>query len=111
MSHYTSIILYIPSSEDVKQRLEEVNRFEYNNAKIGFVDLNDTKKFPDIFPRYLYASCFNHFPLSNFLTHLQTQVKWEDPHLVQVLVEDERHENCSFYTNAGAVCVYESKHL
>ena len=111
MSKYTSIILYFSSVENRKERIEEINNFESNNRKIHFEDVNDTTKYPDIFPRLIYVGSFNYFPLDDFLLHLQHKVKWNSPQYVQLLVAEEDRENCSFYIEAGAKLLYQGEHL
>lgn len=109
MSRYTSIILYISGVENEKQRIREVETFVFGNASIKLFDLNDTAIFPDVFPRFVYAGSFNYFPLNEFLTHLQEKVNWDYPESIQLLVEEEGKACCSFYVEAGAKLIYESK--
>ena len=101
MSNYTSVILIIPGVENEIERIAEVNSFELRGKKIKLWDLNDTNKFPDIFPRSTYAGTFNDFNLDDFLKHLQTKVKWENPEYVQLLIKEEGYFTCKIYSGAG----------
>jgi hypothetical protein len=108
MSQYTSVMLFISVLEDETERIQEVQEFTLRGKKIGFLDLNDTKHFPDAFPRYSYAATFNYLPLNDFLNHLQHKVRWEYPDHVQILIQEETPMDCSFYVKAGAQLVYKA---
>jgi hypothetical protein len=102
MSKYTSIILIIPGVENENERITEVNSFEIKpGIKLNLWDINDTKKYPDIFPRFTYVGTYNFFDTEKFLQHLQT-VNWEFPEYIQVLIQEEDAFTCKIYSNAGA---------
>ncbi|HEX8545320.1 MAG TPA: hypothetical protein VF691_00080 [Cytophagaceae bacterium] len=101
MSKYTSLILIISSLEDERARLREVKEFEILPKKgICLTDINDTKRFPDIFPRHSYAGTYNYLDLDSFREHL-AKVKWEYPQYVQLIVKEEESYTCKIYGDAG----------
>lgn len=97
MSKYTSIILFIPGSENEQDRIKEVNAYTLpNGSRIGLRDVNQNE-FPDIFPRFIYCGSFNHFDTERFLTFLKTAVQWENPENIRVMVQEEENESLDYY--------------
>jgi hypothetical protein len=97
MSKYTSIILFIPGSENEQDRIKEVNSYKLPNGKsITLIDVNQGN-FPDIFPRFIYCASFNYFDTARFLLFLKTVVQWEQPENIRVMIHEEQNESLDYY--------------
>ncbi len=101
MANYTSILLYISGLENEKDRIVEVNSFLNNGKSFSLLDVNDSKVYPDAFPRFLYVGTYKNFNLPSFLEFLQTSVRWEYPEYVQLFVQEENDNTMSVYNDAG----------
>jgi hypothetical protein len=108
MSSFTSIMLYVSPLEEEHERIEEVNSIEVSGSKVFFIDVNNSQKFPDAFPRFIYVATFNHFHLEEFIELLQTKVNWKYPEYVQLIVQDEMDYTLKFYSNAGRTLLVDS---
>jgi hypothetical protein len=98
MSKYTSIILFIPGSENEAERIREVNAYKLpNGGTINLIDVNKDD-FPDIFPRFMYCGTYNYFPTANFIEYLKHNVNWEKVENIRVIVDEEANETLDYYT-------------
>lgn len=98
MSKYTSIILFIPGSENEVERIREVNAYKFpNGGSINLIDVNKDD-FPDIFPRYMYCGSYNSFATANFINYLKHNVNWEYIENIRVIVKEEEKESLDYYT-------------
>ncbi|MBK8721997.1 MAG: hypothetical protein IPL95_06870 [Saprospiraceae bacterium] len=104
-------MLYISGFEDRNQRLIEVNSYRHNNSEIKLIDLNDYNRFPDVFPRYLYAATINHLDIKSFLSHISLMVKWKYPEYIQLIISEEDYSDCSFYVFAGKKLIYKANKM
>jgi hypothetical protein len=109
MANYTSILLYISSLEEEKDRIAEVNTFLNNGNFFSLLDVNDSNLYPDAFPRFLYVGTYKNFNLSDFREFLQNSVRWEYPEYVQLLVQEENDYTMSVFNDAGKNLVVEAK--
>jgi len=108
MSKYTNVILFISVSEDdLEKRVSEVNKFKHNNREIQLIDINKNFEF-DAFPRYTFVGCYNYFETEKFILHIKENVSWDYPEYVQLIIQEENFEDCSFYTNAGKTLQYKA---
>ena len=75
--------------EDERDRIKEVNLFQtiFGNP-INLNDLNH-EPFPDIFPRSIYAGTYKSFRTDLFIEHLLSNVNWEYPEYVTVIIREE----------------------
>ena len=94
MSRVTNTILSFSIMEDIKDRLDDVNRFEstghFHDGHAGFEYEQSWDAQPHIggckmLEHPTFIGAFNHFDFARFLDHLR-QVKWEYADEVQVMV-------------------------
>jgi hypothetical protein len=101
MSNYTSIILFIPPTEIVNERINEVNSYILEDGrKFGMVDVNQSP-YPDIFPRVILCGSYNHFDLDRFIKFLRERVNWKYPNNIKLLAQNDYSEHVELYNIAG----------
>jgi hypothetical protein len=119
MSVVTSIIILFPYSEDERDRIAEINAFEFNGRKYDFhwIDENDGPDSPSncysgtkSFNGVVLLASYNNFPEEAFLRFISSAVKWLDEDAVQILIKSEKHNDRSFrvYSFAGKTLVSDS---
>jgi hypothetical protein len=98
MSSYTSIILFISPGENLSKRMQEVNDYKMEDGRaFSMIDLNG-KPYPDVFPRFMLCGAYNNFNLEHFLMYLRSDVFWEEPQNVRLIVQDDLSENVDYYS-------------
>ena len=115
MSCVTNVILTFSIVEEEGDRMKEVNSYETFIRSRGFAA--PIQAYPDAYPTItteadiftggtrtpeqpIYVAAFNHLPLKEFLQHIRTKVRWEEPENVRCFVCDEGEEafNDRFHT-------------
>lgn len=105
MSSVTNVFLFMPTLENAKDRIGEVNAF-FNNHRDHLVLMNDEElgwtKYGG--NKHLEVTCavaaINFMDIEGFLNHLRTNVNWKylDYGSVQVLIQDEHDNELTMHT-------------
>ena len=101
MANYTNIMLFISAFENETERIKEVNSFTNNGNAFSLIDVNDSTKYPDAFPRFLYVGTYKNFNTSEFMSFLINNVKWEYPKYIQTFIQEEGDYTLKVYSHAG----------
>jgi len=119
MSIVTSIIITFPYSEDERDRVKEINEFEFSGRKYIF-NWIDENTGPDrssecyagnkSFNSVVLLASYNNFPEEAFLEYISSKVKWLDEDSVQVFINSEKSNDRSYkvYMNAGRKLICDS---
>jgi hypothetical protein len=91
-------MLFISSAENLSKRMEEVNAYKLEDGReFEMFNLNE-KPFPDAFPRYTLCGAYNYFNLPHFIRYLRSDVNWEEPQYVRLIVQDDYTEGVDSYS-------------
>jgi hypothetical protein len=88
MANYTCIMLFISGFENEAEKINEVNSFHNDGKLFSLLDVNDSTKFPDAFPRYLYVGTYKNLKVHDVLSFINTRVKWQFPEYVQFFIQE-----------------------
>ncbi|MDJ1501220.1 hypothetical protein [Xanthocytophaga agilis] len=116
MSFITNIILLFPDIEDELERMKEVNSFTYRGILINLISINEPN--PEEFVTWyggrkklsgnMFIGAYNYFDEEGFRQHLFSNVNWESPEYVQLIIKSEAEWTYKVYTDAGKTLVYDS---
>ncbi len=115
MSFVTTVILIFPGIEDEKERMKEINSFSYRKLPLDLRSVESPNKEPfsawyggtKTVNGHVYIGSYNYFEVEKFLEHV-SNVHWENPEYVQILIRNENEWNYNLYGNAGKKLIHKA---